>query len=101
MTSPSDKNKITKALAKLEFNWQLQDKALLIEVDTKDFAAGVWLIDEIAKAADELNHHPDLKLENYSQLTIRLSTHDADDITEKDLSLAQKIDAILSRAKDR
>src|SRR5687768_3931417 len=88
---------IEKALAKLEFNWQVENKSLVIEAEAKDFAEAVWVIDEVAKAAEELNHHPDIELKNYNKLKITTTTHDADGLTDKDLALAEKVDAIIAR----
>ena len=99
MSKLLNKKQAEHRISHLEFNWQAKDKSLLLEAEVKDFSEGVWVIDEIAKAAAELNHHPDIALENYNQLTILLSTHSAGGITDKDLSLAEKIDAIISRVK--
>jgi 4a-hydroxytetrahydrobiopterin dehydratase len=92
-----DKDSIEEALQKLEFNWQVEGKVLSIEAETKVFNEAVWVINEVAKIAGELNHHPDIELKNYNKLSVHLSTHDAGGITDKDLALAEKIDAILSR----
>jgi pterin-4a-carbinolamine dehydratase len=42
----------------------------------------------LAEAAD---HHPDLAL-SWGRLTVRLNTHSAGGITDKDLELARRID---------
>lgn len=89
--------KLKKCLNKLEFNWELSGKSLVIQTKTKDFNQAAWVISKVAKAADELNHHPDIWLTNYNSLAISLFTHEAGGITDKDIALAERIDAILAR----
>ena len=44
----------------------------------------------LAEAAD---HHPDIDI-RWNTVTLRLSTHSAGGLTDKDLSLAAEIDAL-------
>jgi pterin-4a-carbinolamine dehydratase len=41
--------------------------------------------------ADAADHHPDLKI-NYNKIEVRLATHSANGITDKDFGLAKKFD---------
>jgi 4a-hydroxytetrahydrobiopterin dehydratase len=59
---------------------------------TRSFATGVRLVDAIGALADAANHHPDLDL-RYGGVTVRLSTHDVDGLSERDISLARQISA--------
>ena len=59
-----------------------------------DFLSGAALIKLIADKAEEMNHHPDLHLESYRRLTVCLTTHSAQGLTEKDFILAEKIDEL-------
>ena len=48
-------------------------------------------MNRVALLAEKADHHPNW--ENvYNRVTIRLSTHDADGLTDKDLQLAANID---------
>lgn len=49
---------------------------------------------EVAKASDEMDHHPDVKIFGYKNVTFSLITHSQKKITEKDHQLSRKIDAI-------
>ena len=51
-------------------------------------------MDEIAKIANQLNHHPELVFK-HNALIIRIHTHSASGITDKDFELAEKIDQLL------
>ena len=48
----------------------------------------------IAFEAESMNHHPEMS-NIYNRLHIRLSTHDAKGLTEKDFILAQKIEEVM------
>ncbi len=90
---------IEQELPKLEFNWKFADNKLLLEVDTQNFANAAWAVSEIAKAAEELNHHPDLEIHDYKNLTITSWTHSEGGVTAKDFELAEKIDGVISRVE--
>ena len=59
---------------------------------TRSFAKGVALVDEIGRLADAENHHPDVHL-RYSTVTVRLTSHDVQGLSERDVALAQQISA--------
>ena len=54
------------------------------------FARGVELIDAITVFAEAANHHPDVDL-RYSGVTVRLSSHDIQGLSRRDIALAQQI----------
>lgn len=47
----------------------------------------------VAMEAEKANHHPEW-LNVYNRVDVTLSTHDAGGVTEKDIKLAQYMDAI-------
>ena len=59
---------------------------------TGRFATGVSLVNEIARLADALNHHPDVDLQ-YATVTVRLLTHDILGLSDLDVQLARQISA--------
>ena len=77
--------------------WELVDgKAIRKTVTCNDFLDAVALIQKIAPIAEAEDHHPDLHLTGYRQLTIELSTHAIGGLSENDFILAAKIDQLLS-----
>lgn len=56
------------------------------------FASGIAFVNDVARMADEADHHPDIDI-RYTRIDIVLSTHDAGGITQKDTDLAERIDA--------
>ncbi len=59
---------------------------------TGSFAAGVELVVRIGALADAANHHPDVDL-RYPSVTVRVSTHEVDGLSERDVALAREISA--------
>ena len=60
----------------------------------KDFIQAFSFMTQVALAAEKANHHPDWQ-NVWNRVTINLSTHDAGNVvTDKDRSLAAKIEAI-------
>lgn len=64
---------------------------------TANFAAAVKVLDAVAVIADELNHHPDVRV-GYGRIEFSLSSHDAGGVTERDVQLAQRVQAVADAA---
>jgi pterin-4a-carbinolamine dehydratase len=73
-------------------DWRVTGDTAQAGFQTKSFAKGVALIDEIGALANAMNHHPDVDL-RYSTVTIRLTTHDVGGLSDLDAELARKISA--------
>jgi 4a-hydroxytetrahydrobiopterin dehydratase len=80
---------------KLLANWQLDaDKTCILkEWKFDSFAEAMRFFVQVGELAQSHDHHPQF-LSNYTQVKIRLSTHDANGLTEKDFKLAQQIDLL-------
>lgn len=59
----------------------------------KDFSQAFAFMARVALAAEKAGHHPDWS-NSYNRVTIRLTTHDAGGLSEKDVALARAIDRI-------
>jgi len=59
----------------------------------KDFLVSIRFVNAVAVEAERVQHHPDMLI-RYSRVTMTLSTHDANGITQKDFALAKASDAI-------
>ena len=57
------------------------------------FADAVSLVNRVAVAADEMDHHPDMDI-RYNRVNFALSTHSAGGLTELDFGLARRIDGL-------
>ena len=74
--------------------WDYYDDALHAEFEFENFKDCFSAMSRIAFECEALNHHPDWS-NVYNVLTISLTTHDANGVTEKDFKLAKAIEAIV------
>jgi len=75
-------------------DWKVEDKSLVKEFKFANFSEAIDFINKILPFAEEANHHPDILVHSYKKVKIMMYTHTEDKITEKDYSLAKKINAI-------
>lgn len=75
--------------------WQREGAAITRRIALKGFARPLLLANAIGHLAEQANHHPDL-IVSYGSLTIRLTTHEAGGVTERDLALGARIDGLLT-----
>lgn len=85
-------DEITTALASLPL-WSRAGGALAKTYTYPTFPDGIRFVDRVALVAEELGHHPDITI-NYTRVTMTLSTHDEGGVTEKDITLAHRIEAL-------
>ncbi len=74
--------------------WSVTDATLERDVTAGTFLAAIDWVVEIARAAETMDHHPDIDI-RWRTLRLVLSTHDSGGITKRDVDLAQKIDSIV------
>jgi len=60
----------------------------------RNFRKAMGFVVQVALLAERADHHPDIDI-RYKQVTLRLSTHSAGGLTEKDFALAQQIDQLV------
>ncbi|MEM0907205.1 MAG: 4a-hydroxytetrahydrobiopterin dehydratase [Pseudomonadota bacterium] len=73
--------------------WTLEPggKAIMRDIKFADFTAAFAFMTKIAIAAEKMDHHPEWS-NVYNKVSIRLTTHDAGGLTQKDVALASAID---------
>jgi 4a-hydroxytetrahydrobiopterin dehydratase len=71
-------------------DWRTLQSKLHARFRTGDFATGLALVNAIAAAAEEANHHPDVDL-RYTHVLVALISHDVGGKTERDVALARRI----------
>jgi len=75
--------------------WHLTGDGWLERLLTfKNFSQAVLFLNAVAHLAETRDHHPDLLLHDYKHLTIRLMTHSAGGITDRDFALVDLIEAL-------
>lgn len=73
--------------------WRIEGKALRREFRFPDFVSAMDFINRMAALAEAENHHPDFAV-HYDRVEVSLWTHTIDGLSENDLILAAKIDAL-------
>jgi pterin-4a-carbinolamine dehydratase len=74
--------------------WHHADGALEREYRTRTWPEALLLVNAIGYLAETLDHHPDLRIQ-WTRVTVRLVTHSAGGVTEKDLDMARRLDALV------
>ena len=75
--------------------WAREGDAIVRTVELENFAAAIAAVNRIAALAQERDHHPDICVHGWNQLTLTLSTHSAGGITAADIDLATRCDGLL------
>ena len=84
---------IQRALGSLP-GWARRGEVLTKTYTFKKFSEGIDFVQRIARAADKMDHHPDIDI-RYTKITCTLQTHDAGGITDDDLTLAGTIEKLV------
>lgn len=74
-------------------SWKFNNAGIEKEFQFKNFIEAFAFMTQVAFYAEKANHHPEWS-NVYNKVQIRLSTHDAGGLTQKDIDLAKKIDLI-------
>lgn len=76
--------------------WTRHGDEIRREVKAPSFPEGIAVVDEVARAAEDADHHPDIDI-RWRRLAFVCSTHSAGNrVTELDVELATRIDGILA-----
>ena len=92
MSRALDAEEITRQLESLP-GWVGGPASLHRSYDFPDFPTAITGVGEVAVAAEEMNHHPDIDI-RWKKLRFTLSTHDAGGVTQLDVELAHRIHEI-------
>jgi 4a-hydroxytetrahydrobiopterin dehydratase len=98
MTAPRDKalsdSEVTDWLAKNLPSWRLEDGWIRRTYKTAGWKGTLMVINTVGHLAEAAWHHPDITA-SYAWVEVRLQTHTAKGITDKDLALAKKIEDVI------
>lgn len=89
-----DSKEAEKELSKVK-GWSFQNDGIEKEFQFKDFVEAFGFMARVALLAEKANHHPEWS-NVYNKVHIRLTTHDAGGLTDKDFELAGEIERLLS-----
>jgi 4a-hydroxytetrahydrobiopterin dehydratase len=74
--------------------WSREGDLLRRTYKLSGFTQAADLVRAVAEAADAANHHPDVHITGYRNVTFELATHAAHAITRRDVELAAEIDRL-------
>ncbi len=84
---------IAEAVASLD-DWELRDGKLHREFEFKNFVEAWGFMSRVALLAEKMSHHPEW-FNAWNTVRIDLSTHDVGGLSNFDVELATKINALL------
>ena len=91
-----DDTDIAAHLAALD-GWELDGDRIRRTFRFESFTHAFGWMSEIAIIAEKLNHHPEWS-NVYNRVTVELTTHDVDGLSDLDFTLAARMDAAAARA---
>lgn len=78
-------------MKELSKTWKRRDGNLYKKYTFKTFNDGISFVNKIAKHAESVQHHPELRI-GYGSVEVYLKSHDVNKITKKDVTSAKKFD---------
>ena len=88
-----DEKQITERLGELP-GWYFEDGWIRRVYRTDGWPTTLMLVNAIAYLSEAAYHHPDLSV-TWGRITVKLSTHSAGGITDKDFALARQIENVV------
>ena len=75
-------------------SWSRREETLVRSFELADFRAALRWLNRMAMLAEELDHHPDLRLHDYRRVEVVCWTHAVGGLALPDFVLARRIDAL-------
>ena len=77
--------------------WKRSGNTLTKDFQFPSFRDAIIFVNRVASLADDLDHHPDIDI-RYTKVSLALTTHSTNGLTEKDIKLAESVDFATSAA---
>jgi len=74
--------------------WRLEKGEFVRDFSFVDFREAMSFVNSVAALAERAGHHPDIDI-RYNKVKLKLSSHDAGGISERDVKLAAEIGDLL------
>ena len=86
---------VKEKLADMLPNWFFEDGWIRRKYKTSGWKATLMVVNAVGHLAEAAWHHPDLTV-SYAFVIVKLCTHEAKGITDKDFELAAKIEQVIA-----
>ena len=73
--------------------WKRNGKAIERPFQFENFVKAMEFVNQIAEAAEAVNHHPDILI-SYNKVTLSLISHDSGGVTQRDIKMATRINEL-------
>ena len=90
-----DEAEIRRRLADELPHWRLEAGCIERRYQTGGWRATLMVVNTVGHLAEAAFHHPDITA-SYGSVIVRLSTHSANGVTDKDFELARKIEEVVT-----
>jgi 4a-hydroxytetrahydrobiopterin dehydratase len=84
---------IEERLGALE-DWHRDGEEIARDIECKDFAAAIAVVNAVAIVAEEADHHPDILVHGWNKVRLSVTNHSAGGLTAADFDLAATIDRL-------
>ena len=74
--------------------WRRDGGEIVRDATFEDFAQAMAFVNAVAEAAEDANHHPDIRIHAWNKVELRLSTHSEGGVTQADLDMARRLDGL-------
>jgi len=85
------KDEIERRLDRLP-DWEQVEQEITRNYVLTNFREALRFVNQVGEMAEDADHHPDILIHSWNNVTITLSTHSEGGLTENDFELAEKID---------
>lgn len=72
--------------------WELAGKSIRKQFKFENFVQAVDFVNKLVPIAEDMQHHPDVQIQNYNEVIVSSTTHDEKGLTVRDFQLAHKIE---------
>ena len=90
------KEEIEENIVELNSGWEVKDGKVVKAFQFSSFMNAIGFVNEIAKVAERLDHHPIITI-NWKTVKLSLKSFDVDAITKRDIALAKEIEKSISK----
>jgi 4a-hydroxytetrahydrobiopterin dehydratase len=73
--------------------WKRNGKVIERLYQFDSFIRAMEFVNQIAEAAEAVNHHPDIFI-SYNKVTLSLISHDSGGVTQRDIKMASRINEL-------
>jgi len=79
----------------MDKDWKENNDKLEKTFKFENFSDAMVFLNRVGEIAEEMNHHPDICIQNYNEVLVSTTTHsEGNNVTKKDRKLASAIDSI-------